>query len=149
MNTDMPVLNFSRRKKMTRAKRFNSGKPRLDLLPLDLLTGLSRVLEYGEGKYGRNNWRQGAPATEQVASLLRHLQPIMEALNDDNSREQFFDPESGMPHVDHILFNVISLRLALEREHNLSRDPGRPKDFNESKKMIELSKEVDTSGGGC
>jgi hypothetical protein len=125
-----------------RAKRYNSGKPRLDLLPLDLLTGLSRVLEYGEGKYGRNNWRRGAPATEQVASLLRHLQPIMEALNSD-SREGLLDAESGLPHVDHMLFNVISLRLALERECEISRDPGLPKTFESVKKQI------DTSGGGC
>ena len=125
-----------------RAKRYNSGKPRLDLLPLDLLTGLSRVLEYGEGKYGRNNWRRGAPATEQVASLLRHLQPIMEALNSD-SREGLLDAESGLPHVDHMLFNVISLRLALERECEILRDPGLPKTFDDVKKQ------VDTSGGGC
>lgn len=121
-----------------RAKRYNKGKPPLDLLPLDLLTGLSRVLEYGEGKYGRNNWRKGAPAKEQVASMLRHLQPIMEALNADRGPDFLIDNESGLPHVDHILFNVISLRLALEAEHNLPRDP-----------RAVLNKPLDTSGGGC
>lgn len=123
---------------MERAKRFNSGKPKLDLLPLDMFTGLARVLEMGEKKYGRNNWRKGAPATEQVASLLRHLQPIMEALNADlEGSETLYDSESGLPHVDHILFNVISLRLALENEYDIPRDP-----------MI-LNKPFDTSGGGC
>jgi len=106
-----------------RAKRYNSGKPKLDLLPLDMLTGLARVLEMGEKKYGRNNWRKGAPATEQVACLLRHLQPIMEALNADKGSEFLYDTESGLPHVDHILFNVISLRLALETEYGILRDP--------------------------
>ena len=33
-----------------RAKRYNSGKVPLDLLPLDMLTGLARVLEMGEKK---------------------------------------------------------------------------------------------------
>lgn len=127
---------------MARAKRYNSGKPRLDLLPLDLMTGLSRVLEYGESKYGRNNWRRGAPATEQVACLLRHLQPIMEILNSD-AKDGLCDAESGLPHVDHMLFNIISLRLSLEAEFNLPRDPGVPKTFNAVKK------EVDSSGGGC
>jgi Domain of unknown function (DUF5664) len=129
---------------MTRAKRYNTGKPPLDLLPLDLMTGLSRVLEYGQGKYGRNNWRQGAPATEQVACLLRHLQPILEVLNSEDYRDSaLLDDESGLPHVDHMLFNVLSLRLALETEYSLRRDPGLPKTFDDVKKQ------VDVSGGGC
>jgi hypothetical protein len=124
-----------------RAKRFNSGKPRLDLLPLDLLTGLARVLEMGEKKYGRNNWRKGAPATEQLGSLLRHLQPISEVLNADKNIDTLYDAESGLPHVDHILFNVISLRLSLEAEYELERDP--------KNKVYVLNKPLDTSGGGC
>jgi len=122
-----------------RAKRYNSGKPPLDLLPLDMLTGLSRVLEMGEKKYGRNNWRKGAPATEQLASMLRHLQPISEVLNADMSAKHLYDTESGLPHIDHILFNVISLRLALENEYALKRDP----------KSDNLNIKLDTSGGGC
>jgi hypothetical protein len=66
----------------------------------------------------------------------------MEALNSD-SRDELLDAESGMPHVDHMLFNVISLRLALERECGLLRDPGLPKTFESVKKQI------DTSNGGC
>ena len=124
-----------------RAKRFNTGKPRLDLLPLDLLTGLARVLEMGEKKYGRNNWRKGAPATEQLGSLLRHLQPISEVITADKNRDTLYDAESGLPHVDHILFNVISLRLALEAEYELERDP--------KNKVYILNKPLDTSGGGC
>lgn len=124
-----------------RAKRFNTGKPRLDLLPLDMLTGLARVLEMGEKKYGRNNWRKGAPATEQLGSLLRHLQPISEVLNADKNSDTLYDTESGLPHIDHILFNVISLRLALEAEYGLERDP--------KIKVYVLNKQLDTSGGGC
>lgn len=130
---------------MERAKRFNKGKPPLDLLPLDLLTGLSRVLEMGEQKYGRNNWRKGAPAKEQIASMLRHLQPIMEALNADKGTDFLYDTESGLPHVDHMLFNVISLRLALETEHGIPRDP--QSSSNLESKI--LNKVIDTSGGGC
>lgn len=130
---------------MERAKRYNSGKPPLDLLPLDLLTGLARVLEMGEQKYGRNNWRKGAPAKEQIASMLRHLQPIMEALNADKGKDFLFDAESGLPHVDHILFNVISLRLALETEYNIPRDPQASSNLEHKV----LNKPLDTSGGGC
>ena len=111
-----------------RAKRYNSGKPRMDLLPLDLLVGLARVLEYGENKYpdpaGVQNWRRGAPAQEQISSLLRHLTPIMQFFQDpDSNHDMLYDAESKFPHVDHLLFNCISLRLALQDECDLFADP--------------------------
>jgi hypothetical protein len=113
-----------------RSKRYNSGKPRMDLIPLDLLVGLARVLEYGESKYpdpdGYQNWRRGAPAKEQISSLLRHLSPIMEHLHTPHlDSSVLYDSESLLPHVDHMLFNCISLRLALEQEYDLQRDPVR------------------------
>lgn len=114
---------------MDRAMRYNNGKPRMDLIPLDLLVGLARVLEYGENKYptddGSQNWRMGAPVQEQIASLLRHLAPIMSFMQQPHPDwNTLLDEESGLPHIDHILFNCISLRLALEYEADLPRDPG-------------------------
>ena len=111
-----------------RSKRLNTGKPRMDLLPLDLLVGLARVLEYGENKYptqdGSQNYRLGAPAKEQIASLLRHLSEITTYYHSPSCMEgSLFDKESGLPHVDHIIFNAIALRLALENECDLERDP--------------------------
>lgn len=107
-----------------RSKRFNSGKPRMDLIPLDKLVGLARVLEYGEKKYptadGSQNWRLGAPAKDQIASLMRHLTPIIQYLQEPAADpDLLYDDESNLPHVDHIMFNVISLRLALEEECDL------------------------------
>ena len=111
-----------------RSKRENAGKPRMDLIPLDLLVGFARVLEYGESKYptqdGSQNWRLGAPAKEQIASLLRHLSEITAYMHCAGVvNGSLFDKESGLPHVDHIIFNAISLRLALELECDLERDP--------------------------
>jgi len=116
-----------------RADRKNKGKPRMDLIPLDLLVGLARVLEYGESKYptddGSQNWRKGAPAQEQIASILRHLAPIISYYHQPNADSNLLrDEESGLPHIDHILFNCISLRLALEYEADLPRDPVREED---------------------
>jgi hypothetical protein len=99
-----------------RAKRFNSGKVPMHYVPLDMLQGLARVLEDGAVKYGNDNWRLGAPATEQIDSLLRHLSKLQSG--------EVLDEESTLPHVDHMIFNCISLRLALEKEGKIGKDPG-------------------------
>ena len=95
-----------------------------------MLIGLARVLEYGDCKYARDdgtqNWRLGSPAREPIDSMLRHLNFVLEYLNTpDSDRQLLFDEESGLPHVDHIIFNAIALRLSLEQECNLPRDPFR------------------------
>jgi hypothetical protein len=107
---DVPTLDD------TRAKRFNSGKVPMHYVPLDMLQGLARVLEDGAVKYGNDNWRLGAPATEQIDSLLRHLSKLQSG--------EVLDEESTLPHVDHMIFNCISLRLALEKEGKIGKDPG-------------------------
>lgn len=107
-----------------RADRKNTGKPKMHLIPLDKLVGLARVLEYGEKKYpttdGSQNWRLGAPASEQISSLMRHLSPIIQYLQEPAANPALlYDEESGLPHIDHLMFNAISLRLALEEECDL------------------------------
>lgn len=108
-----------------RAKRFNSGKVPMHYVPLDMLQGLARVLEDGAVKYGEDNWRLGAPVNEQIDSLLRHLSKLQSG--------EVSDAESSLPHVDHMIFNCISLRLALEMEGKLEKDPGQGNRVKESK----------------
>jgi len=93
------------------AKRFNRGKPRLSLLLAapDALEGITRVLEYGAEKYGRDNWLQGLPFTEVVDSALRHLLKWFKG--------EELDEESGLPHVDHIACNVLFI-CQFWRTHN-------------------------------
>lgn len=85
------------------ALRYNKDKTPLSFL-LDFpnaTAGVARVLEFGAKKYARNNWRQGLPFTEVTDSLLRHLQAF-------HSGEDV-DPESGLPHIDHALCNMLFL----------------------------------------
>lgn len=69
---------------------------------MDALEGAVRVLMFGAQKYAPNDWRKGAPYTETYESLMRHLQKFM--------RGEDLDPESGLPHLDHALINIIFLK---------------------------------------
>lgn len=87
------------------ASKYDTGKPRMDLIPPEALYALGRVLEYGARKYADRNWEKGFAWGRSVAALKRHLS-AWEAGQD-------FDPESGMPHLWHVLTNAAFL-LAFE-----------------------------------
>ena len=85
------------------ARRFNGGKPKISRIfdAPNALEGVARVLEYGDQKYDRGNWRKGLSWSEVMDSLLRHMAAF-------NSNEDV-DKESGLPHTDHILCNALFL----------------------------------------
>jgi hypothetical protein len=72
----------------------DQDKPRMDLLDPLALEGLANVLTFGAQKYAPHNWRKGIANTRLIAAMLRHLFAIMRG--EDN------DPESGLPHIDHV-----------------------------------------------
>lgn len=76
------------------ATKFDGEKPRMDLLDAQALEGLAAVLTFGAKKYAAHNWRKGINNSRLIAALLRHLFAI--------SRGEEIDPESGLPHIDHV-----------------------------------------------
>lgn len=88
------------------AMKFDGSKPRLDLLDPDALEGLAKVLTFGAQKYAANNWRGGFKYGRTIAALLRHLQALQ--------RGEDIDPESGLPHIDHIGCNWMFLSFFMK-----------------------------------
>ncbi len=93
-----------------KAMRFNDGKPQLSyMLSCDVaMTGLVRVMEFGAIKYARDNWKKGLDPQEIQDSLLRHLMAY--------NNGEVLDPESGLPHIDHVQFNAMALATFGERD---------------------------------
>ena len=80
--------------KLTTGLKYDDNKPRMDLLDSQALEGLASVLTFGARKYAAHNWRNGISNSRLVAAMLRHIFAIM--------RGEYVDPESGLPHVDHV-----------------------------------------------
>jgi hypothetical protein len=74
--------------------KYDSEKPRVDLLDPLALEGLAAVLTFGANKYAAHNWRGGLSYSRLIGAALRHTFSILRG--EDN------DPESGLPHVDHL-----------------------------------------------
>ena len=88
--------------------KFDDNKPRLDLVPPELIEAVGKVRTYGVEKYGDSSiWKQVEPYRYRAA-LMRH---ICKYLKEPDG----VDDESGLPHLWHIACNVAFL-IALSEE---------------------------------
>lgn len=90
---------------MAEGLKYDSGKPRMDLLDPAALEGVAAVLTFGAEKYAAHNWRNGINVSRLIAASYRHLGAI--------NQGEDIDPESGLPHVDHLGCCVMFLRWML------------------------------------
>lgn len=84
----------------------DAGKPRLTLVPTEIIWAIAEVREYGTKKYGDpENWRKVSPQRYRDAAF-RHFMAYLAGYHGK-------DPESGLPHLWHLACNVAFL-CALE-----------------------------------
>lgn len=81
--------------------RANADKLEWHQLPMFTLRGVIRVLMYGARKYAKGNWAKGMRWSIPYDCAMRHM--------DAWQRGEENDPESGLPHLDHALTNLIFL----------------------------------------
>lgn len=87
---------------METGKKYDTGKVRMDLVPLDIVENVAKILTMGAEKYGENNWQEIPKFWSRYkAALLRHLTAI--------DKGELLDQESGLPHIDHVLCNAMFL----------------------------------------
>lgn len=85
------------------ASRFNKGKRRWNLLPLEVFEPVVKVLEFGANKYAAWNFAEGDGLSwsEVLESMKRHIMAW--------ERGEDVDPESGESHLGHIGCNLMFL----------------------------------------
>ena len=97
----------------------DAGKPRVSLVPSQIIYDIARVREYGNNKYpegGKDNWK-GVEPERYIDAMYRHLLQF----KDD---PKGVDEESGLPHLWHLACNCAFL-CELLKETNDSNQTGR------------------------
>ena len=99
--------------KITDGLKHDGGKPRLDLVPPEIIIAVGTVMTHGAEKYGEASYRSVKPYRYRAA-LMRH---ICKWLKDPHG----VDEDSGLPHLWHIACNVAFL-LELDKPNAKSAE---------------------------
>lgn len=107
----------------------DAGKPRLSLVPTEIINQIARVREYGINKYpngGPNNWKK-VELDRYRDAAYRHLLAYIA-----NPKE--VDEESGLPHLAHLACNVAFLceLEALQKESSETAEAPEKEPKNET-----------------
>lgn len=81
--------------------KYDDGKLRYDLIPAYPMEQLAAVYTFGAHKYADYNWAKGIKYSRLIAALFRHFWAFV--------RKEDIDPESGLPHLAHCLWNIATL----------------------------------------
>ena len=82
--------------------KYDSGKPRMSLVPPHALTEMANVMTFGASKYKAHSWKQVENAQERyLDALLRHAVAYVSG--------ERIDPESGLPTMAHIMCDAAFL----------------------------------------
>ena len=80
----------------------DAGKPRLTLVPMQIIFDIAKVREFGNAKYGSSdNWKRVEPERYREAAFRHFLRYIDDPLG--------VDEESGLPHRFHLECNLAFL----------------------------------------
>lgn len=97
-------------------KKYDSDKPRTDLLPPLALLEVAKVLGYGAEKYGPENWRKlDNLQSRYTGAALRHLfEHMAGAWNDE---------ESDLDHLAHAICCLL-FKLEVRLSHGKDQKEG-------------------------
>lgn len=121
-----------------RALRYNAGKPQVHfaLTFPEAINGAARVSMYGSRKYALYNYLKGAPVSESLDCLMRHLMKWWMgedrdtdpncpdcAARDTSDPEHLCKKHSGLSHLDHAVWNMLRLADEAQRKPELDDRP--------------------------
>lgn len=80
-------------------KKYDEGKPKLSMIPIDVKAEVAKVLEFGADKYGRDNWSECEDSRRYIDAALRHIDAYVSG--------EILDKESGRNHLAHAITNLM------------------------------------------
>ena len=94
--------------------KYDSAKPKMNLLPPKAIVEVAKVLTFGAEKYDAENWRKLDDLQNRyTAGALRHIFAHMDV--------EKLDPETGLSHMAHALCCLL-FKLEIELEDGESKE---------------------------
>lgn len=109
-------------------KKYDSEKPRTDLIPPSMIFDVAEVLTHGADKYGDRNWEDGLEYSRLFGAVQRHLW--------DWYRGNDIDDDSGLNALKHALTGLAMLNHMRYIHPELDDRPNEPKKRSESKEKV-------------
>ena len=101
--------------------KYDSEKPKMNLLPPKAIVEVAKVLTFGAEKYDAENWRKLDDLQNRyTAGALRHIFAHMDG--------EKLDPETGLSHMAHALCCLL-FKLEIELE-NAKIEEEKPREAN-------------------
>ena len=103
--------------------KYDSAKPKMNLLPPKALIEVGKVLTFGAEKYGPENWKELEDLQNRyTAGALRHIFAHMDG--------EELDPETNLSHLAHAMCCLL-FKLEIELEERLKEEEPREADVAE------------------
>lgn len=97
---------------MEESKKYDQGKLRWDLLPLNLIEKVVEIYTFGAEKYGPNTWQNLEDGYNRYkAAMFRHLMEF--------EKGNVIDGESGREHLAHMVWNSIAMLYMSDNTDNI------------------------------
>ena len=103
--------------------KYDSAKPKMNLLPPKAILEVAKVLTFGAEKYDAENWRKLDDLQNRyTAGALRHIFAHMDG--------EELDPETNLSHLAHALCCLL-FKLEIELEERFKEEESRETDSTE------------------
>lgn len=123
-------------------RKDDRDKPRIDLMPPEMIFAVSDVLTFGAKKYGGRNWESGMAWGRIYAALMRHLWAWWSGATGDD--------ETGMSHLHHAGCCIAFLIAYEARGVGTDDRPGStPANREQSDECPECGRATPCTASGC
>jgi len=125
---------------MEQGKKYDGGKPRMDLLPPNAIMEVAKVLSFGAEKYAPENWRKLEDLQNRyTGASLRHVFAHMD--------KERLDKETHLSHLAHAICCLL-FKLEIELEETSEEERLRGSERDECSESNQIAEPTYLTGRG-